>query len=30
MEAELQKQYGDLMVERRRKMVLASASVRNS
>jgi pre-mRNA-splicing factor CDC5/CEF1 len=30
MEAELQKQYGDLMVERRRRMVLASASVRHS
>jgi pre-mRNA-splicing factor CDC5/CEF1 len=29
LEAELQKQYGDLMVERRRKMVLASASVRH-
>jgi pre-mRNA-splicing factor CDC5/CEF1 len=30
LEAELQKQYGDLMVERRRRMVLASASVRPS
>jgi hypothetical protein len=30
LEAELQKQYGDLMVERRRRIALANASVRQS